>query len=193
MPQNKIEIRSIVDNVTTDDNGCTVSGKAICFNTPTVLYQDPYDGFEYHEIVSPTALDGCDLTDVPLLYNHDDSKANILARCKDGTLTLDKRDDGLYFTATLNTNLGKDVYTAIKAGDITGCSFGFHCNGDTTENTEEYSLRTITSISELSDISIVDNPAYQQTNVEARSIDELNKQRKDDIQRARLILLTFLS
>ena len=46
MPQNKIEIRSIVDNVTTDDNGCTVSGKAICFDTPTVLYQDPYDGFE---------------------------------------------------------------------------------------------------------------------------------------------------
>ena len=87
--------------------------------------------------------------------------------------------------------MGKDVYTAIKAGDITGCSFGFYCNGDTTENTEEYSLRTITSISELSDISIVDNPAYQQTNVEARSIDELNKQRKDDIQRARLILLTF--
>ena len=191
MPQNKIEIRSIVDNVTTDDNGCTVSGKAICFDTPTVLYQDHYAGFEYREIVSPTALDGCDLTDVPLLYNHDDSKANILARCKDGTLTLYKRADGLYFTATLNTNLGKDVYTAIKAGDITGCSFGFYCNGDTTENTEEYSLRTITSISELSDISIVDNPAYQQTNVEARSIDELNKQRKDDIQRARLILLTF--
>lgn len=193
MPQNKIEIRSIVDNVTTDDNGCTVSGKAICFNMPTVLYQDPYDGFEYREIVSSTALDGCDLTDVPLLYNHDDSKANILARCKDGTLTLDKRADGLYFTATLNTNLGKDVYTAIKAGDITGCSFGFYCNGDTAENTEDYSLRTITSISELSDISIVDNPAYQQTNVEARSIDELNKQRKDAIQRARLILLTFLS
>ena len=191
MPQNKIEIRSIVDNVTTDDNGCTVSGKAICFDTPTVLYQDHYDGFEYREIVSSTALDGCDLTDVPLLYNHDDSKANILARCKDGTLTLDKRADGLYFKATLNTNLGKDVYTAIKAGDITGCSFGFYCNGDTTENTEEYSLRTITSISELSDISIVDNPAYQQTTVEARSIDELNKQRKDDIQRARLILLTF--
>lgn len=191
MPQNKIEIRSIVDNVTTDDNGCTVSGKAICFDTPTVLYQDHYDGFEYRETVSSTALDGCDLTDVPLLYNHDDSKANILARCKDGTLTLDKRADGLYFKATLNTNLGKDVYTAIKAGDITGCSFGFYCNGDTTENTEDYSLRTITSISELSDISIVDNPAYQQTNVEARSIDELNKQRKDDIQRARLILLTF--
>ena len=191
MPRNKIEIRSIVDNVTTDDNGCTVSGKAICFDTPTVLYQDYYDGFEYREIVSPTALDGCDLTDVPLLYNHDDSKANILARCKDGTLTLDKRADGLYFKATLNTNLGKDVYTAIKAGDITGCSFGFYCNGDTTENTEDYSLRTITSISELSDICIVDNPAYQQTNVEARSIDELDKQRKDDIQRARLILLTF--
>ena len=114
MPQNKIEIRSIVDNVTTDDNGCTVSGKAICFNTPTVLYQDPYDGFEYREIVSPTALDGCDLTDVPLLYNHDDSKANILARCKDGTLTLDKRADGLYFTATLNTNMGKDVYTLLS-------------------------------------------------------------------------------
>jgi HK97 family phage prohead protease len=191
MSDKKIEIRSIIDNITTNDDTCTVEGKAICFNAETVLYKDDYDGYEYRELIDSHALDGIKLNDVPLLYNHDESKAKVLARQRDNTLTLDLREDGLYFKANLNTNLGKDVYDSVKNGDIQGCSFGFICDNELTENTDSYQLRKVMSISYLSDVSIVDYPAYDATTVEARSLADCNEKRKDTEKRNRLMLLTY--
>lgn len=193
---NKIEIRSIIDDITlsSDENNeiaYIVKGKAIVFDTPTVIYTDNY-GYEYREIVDAKALNNIKLDDVPLLYNHDESKAAVLARQRDKCLTLDLRVDGLYFEAELKSNLGKDVYTGIKAGDITGCSFGFICNTDSITIDDNAQTRTILDISYLSDISIVDNPAYTQTNVEARNKYEAASQKRKEIElRKRLMLLTY--
>lgn len=170
----KIEYRELglePSSVKSLDDKLIVEGKAICFDTETVIYVD-YHGTEYKEKISSTALDGADMSSVPLAYNHNHEKAMLLAKLGNGTLQLEKRQDGLYFTAELRTNLGKDVYDAIKAGEINKCSFGFICEEDQWNDKEK--LRTVTKISKLTDVSIVDYPAYEQTSVNARNQGQVN-------------------
>ena len=177
----------------TQSNECIVSGQAIVFNMPTVLYKDRF-GQEYREVIAPGALEGVDLSAVPLKYNHSGEKAKILARVRNKTLKLELRDTGLYFDAELRTNLGKDVYAAIQAGDINKCSFAFICDDD--EYDEKTCTRTIKHISHLGDISIVDNPAYDSTFVEARDFfkakEDAKVKAKERAEREKLLLLTMI-
>lgn len=195
MDKKKYEYRAINITITEDaSEGYEVEGKAICFNSETVLWVDRF-GTEYKEIIAPGALDGVDLSDVPLKYNHSHEKASILARVRDGSLKLELKEDGLYFRAKLLTNLGEDVYKAIKAGDVSKCSFAFICDDESYD--ENTNTRTVKHIQHLGDISIVDEPAYNATSVEARcdNMPEFVKkieQEKEQEYRKRLILLTQL-
>ena len=192
MSDYKIEVRGI-DLSLDDADKCIVTGKAIVFDTPTVLYTDRF-GTEYKEVIDSHALEHLDLSDVPLKYNHSKEKADILARVRDKSLTLDLKKDGLYFTAELRTNLGQDVYTAIKAGDINKCSFGFHSNKDSWDSVTN--TRTILDIDYLSDISIVDDPAYTSTYVQARDYykakENLKVLAEKEEKRKKLILLSMM-
>ena len=180
----QIEFRSIaelhIQDETETEKGKIIEGKAIVYNSPTVLYTDRF-GNEYREIISSEALNDVDLSDVPLKYNHSQEKAKILARARQKTLILDNQPDGLHFKAELRTNLGEDIYESIKAGDITGCSFGFIINEDEFDN--DTNTRTVKKIYKLTDISVVDEPAYKQTFVEARSTDYF-KQKENELVKA---------
>ena len=93
---------------------------------------------------------------------------------------------GLKFEAIISkTSWGKDFYALIKDGIIKGVSFGMRVNEDYWNYTEEgISLRTITDI-DLFEISVLKNPAYSQTLVEARDFEMAeikvpkNKQQKE--------------
>ena len=186
-----IEIRSAIDNITVDDNKKIITGKAISFNVPEVVYKDRF-GNEYREMISSNSIDKSILKDIPLKYNHDKFKANILARQRDNSLQLELRDDGLYFNAELRTNFGSDIYYAIKSGDINKCSFGFICGKDEYQN--EKRTRIVSIIKKLTDISVVDNPAYKNTNVECRSNFYEEKAKETEqlyIAKQKLILLTY--
>ena len=194
--EQKIEYRNA--EMQTDENENVVSGTAIVFNQETVIGKDRF-GAEYREVVSPHALDGVNITDTPLKYNHDKSKANILARQRDKSLQVNVDETGVHFQAELRTNLGKDVYAAIKAGDISGCSFGFFCQDDHIEKRDNVIIRHIDKLAKLTDISIVDDPQYKQTSVEARNestpawVSELEETRsKEKLEREKLILLSYL-
>lgn len=163
--EQKIEYRNA--EMTTEDEN-VVAGTAIVFGQETVIGKDRF-GAEYREVVEPHALDGVNITDTPLKYNHDKSKANILARQRDKSLSVSVDETGVHFQAELRTNLGKDVYAAVKAGDISGCSFGFCCDQDHLEKRDNAIIRHIDKLAKLTDLSIVDNPQYKQTSVEARS------------------------
>ena len=195
----QIEFRSIaelhIQDETETEKGKIIEGKAIVYNSPTVLYTDRF-GNEYREIISSEALNDVDLSDVPLKYNHSQEKAKILARARQKTLILDNQPDGLHFKAELRTNLGEDIYESIKAGDIVGCSFGFICDEDEFDN--DTNTRTVKKIYKLTDISVVDEPAYKQTFVEARSTDYF-KQKENELvkalnkrKREKLYLLSLL-
>ena len=175
------------------DNEMRIKGTAVVFESPTVLYE--YDGIEYKEIIDRGALNNADFSKCCLKYNHTDM-VPVLARTKNGSLKTSIKDYGLDFEAQLfNTTAGKDVYTLIKEGGLDKCSFAF------TVKRSEYDVKThtrkILEIDKVFDISIVDNPAYELTSVEARSFFELQNQREKqtfdnvELKRKRLIMATY--
>jgi len=153
-----------------------------------------WHGVEYKEIIDKNAFAECDLKDVCLKYNHGDSKG-ILARTRNGSLKLMIDDFGLKFRATLlDTTDANDIYTNVKNGLIDKCSFGFRVEEDLYN--EETNTRTITKIKRVYDVSVVDIPAYDDTNVEARSYFDGIAKKQNATERAkrvkRLICRTYL-
>lgn len=143
---------------------------------PAVFNREADIGGWFKEIIEPTAFDGCDLTDVLLFVNHDDFKIP-LARSRrnngNSTMTLDVDETGLHMVATLDTENNAEaraVYSSIERGDMDGMSFCFRVGAEKWEDVDsDYPTRRITSISKVYEVSAVNNPAYLDTDIAARS------------------------
>ena len=196
MPKEKKEIRMAdvaVNDLTSDQ--MIIDGRAITFNSPTLIYE--YDGIKYYEVIDAGALDQCDMSDVVLRYNHTEHMF-IMARTRKGSLRLIKDELGLSLSATLfNITQARDLYTLIKEGAIDKMSFAFTVAED-SYNTETRT-RTILKIKKLYDVAAVDTPAYDDTELSARSFFEVEseKERKladaDELRKKKLILLLELN
>lgn len=157
----------------TDDEKGLIEGVPIVFNSETLIRDF---GGDFIETIEPTALDNCDLKDVLLFVNHDTEKI-ALARSKNGkgTMSLSVEKDGLHFKAQLdieNNTEARNLYSAIKRGDMDGMSFMFRVKKDRWDNLEsDTPKRTIEEISIVHEISIVNFPAYEATSVTARSVE----------------------
>jgi uncharacterized protein len=117
--------------------------------------------------------------DVAFLINHDPNR--LMARVSSGTLRLRDTDDGLSFEADLDPDSpdARNAYSAIKRGDMHQCSFGFgDCDADfdmaedPDDRTVKMPRRSIRDIKVLADVSAVTYPAYTDTSVKARSIEQ---------------------
>lgn len=155
-----------------DDNKMIIEGYAVTFNSPAT--------HGYTEIISDRSLDNCDMSDVPLKYNHEDSHL-IMARTRNNSLELKKDEKGLFIRAELlDTQSNIDIYKSIKAGLIDKMSFAFTVRSD--EYDYETDTRKILDIDKLYDVSVVDIPFYDSTSIYARSLDNSNdfmKRRKE--------------
>lgn len=101
---------------------------------------------------------------IKLLFKHNHD--NLLASTKNGSLHLEEDEIGLRFTANIvATSLGKDIYKYVKSGLMNNMSFGFKNPIDswTYENGEN--IRTLHDF-DITEISILDNPAYKSSIVE---------------------------
>ena len=159
----------------------TEAGREVAF-TPVVFGQetvirDWWSGDEYREVIAPNALDRCDMSDVLFCVNHEYERVP-LARSKNGrgTLRLEVTPQGLNARTVLDVEGNPEaatLYSAVKRGDITGCSFMFRVRGDHWEGLESDSpLRVIDDISIIHEVSAVNDPAYPQTSISARSSEE---------------------
>jgi len=145
--------------------GLVLTGRPVVYDQPTVI-KDKFG--EYTEVIRRRALDGADLSDTRLLYNHDLSKIPLARSPKTMRFKLDPA--GLTMTAELpETEEGKSVYTAVKRGDLTGMSFAFKVPEGGSTFDAKTNTRTITKIEKIYECSIVPFPAYPQTSVEARA------------------------
>jgi phage head maturation protease len=72
----------------------------------------------------------------------------------------------------------RSLYSAVKRGDITGMSFMFGVEREEWENLEsEHPLRRIKEISSVVEVSAVTFPAYEATEIQARSKEALDNAR----------------
>lgn len=161
-----------------DDNGTYITGRPIVFNSRTNI--GPFD-----EIIEPGALDKTDLKDVRFLVNHDTSKIP-LARSrnnnKNSTMQLFVDDNGMAIRVNLdveNNAEARSLYSAVQRGDISGMSFMFGVDDDEWENLEsEHPTHRIRAISTVVEVSAVTFPAYEDTEINARSKEALDNARQ---------------
>lgn len=147
------------------DNGLILEGMPIVYDQPTQI-KDTFG--EYTEIIRAGALDGADLSDTRLLYNHDLNKVPLARTPK--TMQFNVDPAGLKMTAHLpDTVDGQSVYTAVKRGDLSGMSFAFKVPKGGSSYDVKTNTRTITKIEKIYEVSVVPFPAYPTTSVEARS------------------------
>lgn len=166
------EIRGISYRATLDEESRKVEGYALLFNKDS----KPMRGGDLIERIAPTALDGVlEKSDVLCLMNHDESRG-VLARYRmgEGSLSLVVDEKGLkYSFEAPNTALGDELVESLKRGDISESSFAFTVEKDNWEKKENGTyLRTIVQIGQLYDVSPVYYPAYQDTKVALRSLNE---------------------
>lgn len=129
----------------------------------------------FYEKIERTAFDECDLSDVLFFVNHNMDKIP-LARARanniNSTMQLQIDDKGLFVSATLdveNNQESRALYSSIERGDIDGMSFAFRIKEQRWENLDtDMPTRVITKFSKVYEVSAVNMPAYNQTDISAR-------------------------
>lgn len=162
------------NEIRTSEESRHIEGYALKFNVDSV-------DMGFIETISPSAIteETIRKSDIYALLDHNKEKG-ILARSRygEGSLTLEIRDDGLFYSFDApKTQLGDEVLEYLRRGEIRQSSFGFVIDkegGDTwTRSTDGVIHRTINKIYCLTDVSPVFSPAYEQTTAITRKLDEL--------------------
>ena len=122
------------------------------------------------------------MDDVVLRYNHNDSFM-VLARTRNGSLRLNRDEKGLFMDAILQDDITehKNIFNAIKSGLIDKQSFAFTVEED--EYDYETDTRTITKIGKLFDVSVVDQPFYNATDVSIASKNDDFLERRAELRK----------
>jgi hypothetical protein len=129
--------------------------------------------FGFSEVIKPGAFDRAlrEGHDVRALLNHDPNQ--ILGRTKSKTLELRVDAKGLRTTIhPPETQVGRDVVTSVRRGDLDGMSFAFRIplNGDDWRKVDGKIIRDVLDV-ELVDVSVVAYPAYEATSVSLRALE----------------------
>lgn len=126
----------------------------------------------FQEIISRSALDGADLSNVVALWNHDPNypMARNTVASDVGSLSLQVDAIGLRFQFTpTDTSYSKDILSNVRAGVVNQCSFAFSLadaeNADewTYDDANDMYQRRINQLGKIYDVSIVTSPAYPDT------------------------------
>lgn len=152
------------------------NGSPLIVGHAAVFYRSSEPGTQYKiwddyvERVSPTAFDRAirEKDDARALFNHDSSL--VLGRVSAGTLRLSVDKRGLrYEIDPPDTQVGRDVVTSIKRGDVDGSSFAFTVKEVRMVDEDGVTLRILEDV-ELFDVGPVTYPAYAATSSTVRSL-----------------------
>lgn len=157
-----------------ETNGDHLEGRPIVYDSMTDL------GY-FSEIIERGALKETNLKDVRFLVNHNTDMIP-LARSRNNnnnsTMQMTVDNDGMGIRVNLDTENNtdaKNLYSAIKRGDISGMSFMFSIDDEEWENLEsDHPTRHIRKIGEVLEVSAVTFPAYESTEISARAKETLD-------------------
>lgn len=142
-----------------------VDGYFIVFNQP--YYVNAWE----EEVIDPHALDNADVSDVRGLIDH--VSHLVLGRNKANTLTFRVDDKGVFGSIQINSadSDAMNLRARVQRGDVDQASFGM------TEGAILYSdlpdgrvRRTVQTIEKLWELSVCTFPAYEQTSVGSRGV-----------------------
>lgn len=145
-----------------------VEGYATTFGSPYLLFEFE-DGWKYYEVIEAHAVDGADLSDVIFQYNH---SGRVYARQSNKSLIVQPDNNGLFMCADLGrTDGAKQLYQDIAAGMVTKMSWAFTVKRDSISEDREKRIitRSIQEIKKVFDVSAVDRPANEDTEINARN------------------------
>lgn len=152
------------------DSGRTIAGYAAVFGSTADI------GDSFREIIAPGAFSGAVSGDVRALIDHDSGR--IIGRTTAGTLRLREDDMGLAVEIDLpDTTDGRDLAVLIERGDVSGMSFGFVVTKQMWDETGDVPTRTIQAV-DLREVSVVAFPAYDDTSIALRSLDDARREHR---------------
>ena len=161
-----------------DETGYIITGRPIVYNSITDLG-------DFDEVIDSGALDAADLSDVRFLVNHDISRIPLARSRKNNgnnTMQFSLDADGMnldYVKLDCDNNAeARALWSAVGRGDISGMSFMFGVAEDRWDNLDsDHPTRHIMRISAVIEISACTFPAYEDTEIHARSRQTLESAR----------------
>ena len=173
MSERKRQVRSVPTEFTTREDGDNpaIEGYFAVFNSNYEIAPG------MSESIAPGAFSETISGDIRALINHDTTL--VLGRTKAGTLELREDSHGLWGHVDINPNDADAVnlYERVKRGDVDGCSFGFEIRSEDTDIHEDGSVHWTIKDVNLFEVSCCTFPAYEQTNISARTAE------RDEIQK----------
>ena len=161
------------------DGKRTISGHAAVFNKDSA----PMYGF-VERVAEGAFTQTIKEDDVRALFNHDPNI--ILGRNVAGTLRLAEDKTGLAVEIDPpDTQAARDLIVSLERGDITQMSFGFTTRKDewVYDKVNDLTTRTLLDC-QLFDVSPVTFPAYPDTDVSVRSLQEIAQRGIQDAKAA---------
>lgn len=154
-----------------DDGLIKVSGYAAVFNSETDI------GGYYRERIETGAFrDAIGRDDVVFLINHEGLP---MARTRSGTLKLSEDERGLFMETELDPSDPEvqRIVPKMKRGDLDKMSFAFIPEVQEWDDSGDIPVRTIRQAS-LFDVSIVTFPAYSDTEIGLRSLEQARSEKR---------------
>lgn len=154
-------------------------GTPIIFDKPYMLFK--YGDKEVYEVIERGAFDEADYVDVPVKYNHGDSRgtpARTTSKTERGRLTISVLPDRVDVRMNLlHTSGGKDLYEEVKAGTVPQMSWAFTEDYKQEKVIEEENRITfyVRKVLRVFDVSAVDFGANPETSIYARRRGDLDE------------------
>ena len=151
--------------------------KGVIDGCPIVFNQRTAIGDLFYEEIDPHALDDADISDIKFMVNHNDGMIPLARhrRGKRSTMDVEIKPDGLHVRTTLdieNNATARELCSAVTRGDIEDMSFAFGVlvsGYEWRDLDTDMPTRRITKISKVFEVSAVNDGAYPQTSIYARS------------------------
>lgn len=149
-----------------------LTGRAIVFDE-VAKFDD------WQEIIKKGAVSEgtTDMSDVCLFFRHNDRDVP-MARCvensENNTMIINIKEQGVEFEAIVDdrNSTTASVVSAIKRGDIKGCSFAGIVKNNDVIYVDDVLTSIVNDISKVIEISITTNPAYSGTFVKVEEVAE---------------------